>query len=96
MLSLQNHRLVSRHGYSLINVIIHNTIENAFSWYTTWKEKLKPTCTKTRGIVQGQYRQLNEEHMKSQEGLRDAIARYILLKLEDLMVVSHDLETHRR
>lgn len=34
--------------------------------------------------------------MKSQEGPRDAIARYILLKLEDRMVVSHDLETHRR
>jgi hypothetical protein len=39
---------------------------------------------------------LNEEHKKSHEGPRDAIDRYILLKLEDLMVASHDFETHRR
>ena len=34
--------------------------------------------------------------MKSHEGPRDALARYIRLKLVDLMVASHDLETHRR
>jgi len=45
---------------------------------------------------EGVYRQLKEEHMKSHEGPQDAVDRYILLKLVDLMVASHDLETHRR
>lgn len=48
------------------------------------------------GVEVGVYRQLKEEHMKSHEGPRDAFARYILLKLLDRMVASHDLETHRR
>lgn len=67
-------------------------VEVQMNQLTTYKSRK----IESEYVEEGTYRQLNEEHMKSHEGPRDAFSRYILLKLVDLMVVSHDLDTHRR